>query len=263
MVVSVRMASATVSTPAAIEQALALLGPEDRPANPRLKDGYLDLLGEADPTGAHRGQRAALNRMMPYIYAGLVHPVIARLVAGVKAPGRHKERRMALEMLGLVGGECVLDVGCGPGATTRLFADAVGEDGLVVGLDASPPMLAAAARRTRNRNLAYIRADGAVLPFRSSSYDAVSSFGALHLFEQPMRAVDEIVRVAKPGARIGILATCELESKEAKGRTPRRAGGMFMFRRDQITGALRDHGLLDIEQRVMRMAQFVSARKPA
>jgi hypothetical protein len=75
--------------------------------------------------------------------------------------------------------------------------------------------------------------------------------------------VEEIVRVAKPGARIGILATCELPSKEAGDRTQRRQGGMFMFRRDQITGALREHGLLDVEQRVMRMVQFVSARKPA
>ncbi len=262
MVVSVRMASTIVSMPAVTERALALLEPRERPSNVRLRDGYVDLLGEADPIGPHRGQRRAHSRIMPYIYGGLVHPIIVRLVAGIKAPGRHEERRMALEMLALAGGECVLDVGCGPGATTRLFADAVGEDGLVVGYDASPPMLAAAVRRTHSKNLAYMRGDGAVLPFRSSSFDAVGCFGAIHLFEQPMRALDELVRVAAPGARIGILATCELPSKEASG-TQRRAGGMFMFRRDQITGALHEHGLLDVEQRVMRMAQFVSARKPA
>ncbi len=248
--------------PAAIEQALTLFEPAERPADVRMRDGYLDLLGDADPTGSHRGQQAALNKMMPYVYVGLVHPIVARLVAGIKAPGRHEERRMALRMLGPSRGNRVLDVGCGPGSTTRLFADAVGEDGLVVGLDASPAMLAAAVRRGPSGNLAYMRGDGAVLPFRTASYDAVGCFGALHLFEQPMRALDEIVRVAAPGARVGILATCKRESEERRG-TAKRKSGMFMFTRDQITGALRDHGLVDVEQQVMRMAQFVSARKPA
>ena len=44
-------------------------------------------------------------------------------------------------------GERVLDVGCGAGWTTRRIAEAVGPDGLALGLDISEPLLAEAARR--------------------------------------------------------------------------------------------------------------------
>jgi ubiquinone/menaquinone biosynthesis C-methylase UbiE len=258
------MASTTTSMPAAIEQALALLEPGQRPASGQISDGYVDLLGETDPIGPLRGQRVAHNRLLPYIYVGLAHPITVRLVAGLKAPGRREERRMALEMLQPARGDRILDVGCGPGSTTRLLADAVGDDGLVVGLDASPPMLAAAVRRSRQKNLAYMRGDGGVLPFCASSFDAVGCFGAIHLFEQPMRALEEIVRVAAPGARIGLLVTCELQSKEVNdGSPPRRQAGMLMFRQHEIPDKLRDLGLLDVKQQVMRMMQVVSARKPA
>jgi hypothetical protein len=41
-----------------------------------------------------------------------------------------------------------------------------------------------------------------------------------------------------------------------------RASGLRMFDRDEITGALRSHGLVDIDQRLTGMAQTVSARRP-
>ncbi len=263
MVVSVRMASATVSMPVAIERALALLGPEDRPANPRLKAGYIDLLGDEDPIGSHPGQRVALSRVLPRIYERLWRPIVLRRIAGRKAPRWREERQMAVRMLALSSGHRVLDIGCGTGNFTRVFAEVV-NGGLTVGLDASPTMLAAAVRRTQAANVAYVRADGGVLPFRASSFESVCCFGALHLFAEPMRALSEIVRVLAPGGRVGLLTTCELPSKSGGADSPGRSvNGMLIFGPDEITGVLREHGLLDVEQRVMRMAQFVSARKPA
>jgi SAM-dependent methyltransferase len=262
MMMSVRMASATASMPAAIEQALALFEPEDRPANARLKDGYLDLLGEEDPLGPRFAQRSSLSRLAPFVYIRLAHPLAMRAAAGLKAPGVREEQRLALAMLDLSSGDRVLDLACGPGHFTRRFADATG-DGLVVGLDASSPMLAAAARRTKSANVAYIRGDACALPFRASSYNAVCCFGALHLFEPPMQALDEIVRVLAPGGRVAFLTTCEDNpSASSDGSEVRRFGGMLMFARDELTGALGDRGLVDVEQRVIRAVQLVSARKP-
>ncbi|HEX6620709.1 MAG TPA: methyltransferase domain-containing protein, partial [Solirubrobacteraceae bacterium] len=62
---------------------------------------------------------------------------------------RDVRRRRALvrEALGARAGERVLDVGCGPGFYAEELLGEVGPEGTVVGIDASPPMLAAAAER--------------------------------------------------------------------------------------------------------------------
>lgn len=264
MVMSVRMAPATVLTPAAIERALALFEPEDRPSDVHVRDGYLDLLGQDNPLGPRFAQRSSLGRITPLIYVRLAHPLAMRAAAGLKAPSAREEQRIALRMLDLSSGDLVLDLACGPGHFTRRFANMTGDEGLVVGLDASPTMLAAAARRTKNGNVAYMRADACALPFRASSYDAICCFGALHLFEQPMRALDEIVRVLAPGGRLALLTTCDDGRRSSgDGTEVHRFGGMLMFARDRLPGALADRGLVDVEQRVVRAVQLVSARRPS
>ncbi len=175
----------------AIEQALALFEPTRRPAELHAEHGYLDLLGERDPTGVHPGQRLMLSRALPLIYQRLWRPLGARLLMGVTGPGTDEEHQIALGMLSIRPGDRVLDVGCGPGNFARDFARAVG-DGLVVGVDASEPMLAAAVRGSESANLAFVRGDACELPFRDRSFDAISCFAALYLIEDPMRALDEI-----------------------------------------------------------------------
>src|ERR1700757_3680535 len=50
-------------------------------------------------------------------------------------------------------GERVLEIGCGTGAATIPFAEAVGAQGRVVGVDISQPMLAAARKRVAESGL--------------------------------------------------------------------------------------------------------------
>jgi ubiquinone/menaquinone biosynthesis C-methylase UbiE len=248
----------------AIERALALMQPRHRAAATRLEHGALDVLGDEDPTGGHPGQRLMLNGALALIYERLWRPLGGRLLMGATGPGMRDERRIALEMLALSPGDRVLDVACGPGNFTRVFAGAVG-DGLVVGVDASRAMLACAVRDTGDANVAYVRGDACALPFGDGSFDAVCCFAALYLIERPLRALDEIARVLAPGGRVALLASCK--------RTPLPVGptnavvrglsGVRIFARDELTGALRERGLADVEQRVAGFAQFVSARKPS
>src|SRR5213594_4059169 len=53
-------------------------------------------------------------------------------------------------------GENVLEIGCGTGAATVPFAEAVGERGRVVGVDISEPMLAGARKRLADSGLGNI-----------------------------------------------------------------------------------------------------------
>ena len=46
--------------------------------------------------------------------------------------------------------------------------------------------------------VAYVRGDAQDLPFRDQSFDAVCCFAALHLFADPMKALDSITRVLTP-----------------------------------------------------------------
>jgi ubiquinone/menaquinone biosynthesis C-methylase UbiE len=256
------MRSRSAGPAPAVEQALALFEPGRRPAVGHLGSGYLDLLGEGDPTGVHPGQRLMLSRGLALIYERLWRPLGGRLLMGATGPGTRDERRIALRMLELSPDDRVLDVACGPGNFTREFGR-VAEQGLVVGLDASRSMLAVAVAETDAANLAYICGDACSLPFRDGCFDAVCCFAALYLIEEPMRALDEIARVLAPGGRVALLSSCHRGPLPIglTGALVRTLSGVRIFARDELTQALRDRGLTAVEQDVMGLAQFVSARK--
>jgi SAM-dependent methyltransferase len=244
----------------------SVLAPEHRSARPAPRHGYLDLLGDEDPTGGGPGQRLMVSRALPLIYERLWRPLGGRLLMGALGPDTAGERRIALEMLRISPGDAVLDVACGPGNFTRAFAGAAG-DGLVVGLDASRTMLAQAARERPDGNPAHpawVRASATDLPFRDGSFDAVCCFAALYLIEEPLRAVAEIARVLAPGGRVALL------SSVGRGPLPAAAAdavvrpltGVRIFGRDELTDALRGHGLVDVRRRISGLAQFVSGLRP-
>jgi ubiquinone/menaquinone biosynthesis C-methylase UbiE len=248
----------------AVERTMALLGSRQRVPKAALRAGYLDLLGEQDPTGAHPGQRLMLSRTLPLIYERAWRPIGARALMGVRGPGPRQEQRMALQMLQLRGEDLVLDLACGPGNFTRSFAKAA-KPGLVVGLDASASMLELAVRETEAENVAYVRGDACELPFPDACFDAVCCFAALYLIDRPLAAIDEVARVLAPGGRVALLTSCNRGPLPAglSDAVVRRLTGVRIFARDELRDALAARGLVDIDQRVMGLAQFVSARRPA
>lgn len=249
--------------PAAMEQALSLF------ADPRPSDnldytrGYLDVLGQRDPTGTRLGQRLMVSRGLPLVYQPFWRPLGGRLLMGLSGPGTAKEHEMARAMLSIEPGDRVLDVACGPGNFSRDFAAAAG-DGLVVGIDASASMLDVAVRETEAANLAYLRGDACALPFRDGSFEAICCFAALYLIEEPMRALAEIVRVLAPGGRLALLTSCNRGFLPAGAASTivRALSGVRVFGRDELTRALHEDGLIEIDQQVSGLAQFISARKP-
>src|SRR2546427_12869954 len=63
--------------------------------------------------------------------------------------GRRRAYRTLLGAGDVRRGDRVLDVGCGPGYFARMLAEAVGEEGSVVGIDAAPEMTGYASRKAR------------------------------------------------------------------------------------------------------------------
>ncbi len=108
------------------------------------------------------------------------------------------------EAVDLQGGERVLDVACGNGntalAASRRFAD-------VVGVDYQPRLLEQARERAAVEGLliSFDEADAEDLPFGDDSFDVVLSTCGVMFAPDQQRAADELVRVCRPGGRIGMV----------------------------------------------------------
>ena len=109
-----------------------------------------------------------------------------------------------VESLEIIPGERVLDVACGSGNAT--LAAARRAWGNTVGADFVPALLERARERAAAERLEieFVEADAQALPFDDASFDVVTSiFGAMFAPDQEKTAA-ELLRVTKPGGRIGM-----------------------------------------------------------
>ena len=102
------------------------------------------------------------------------------------AGGEQKFTEVGLQLLGVRAGESALEVGFGTGHSLGWLARKAGASGLVAGVELSPGMIAASRKRIqpkgKERSVQMIQGDGALLPFASSSFDAVFLSFTLELF---------------------------------------------------------------------------------
>lgn len=222
-------------------------------------NGYIDVLDREAPRVDTVAQRLMRTRGYAWIYqAG--RP-IGRRLAGSPRLGRDADRRLIASLAKLRPGMTVLDIGCGPGNFTGWFGRYLGADGLAIGVDASEPMLLRAVADNSGESVVYVRGDACGLPFRSATTDAVCCLAALYLINDPRTAVEEFVRVLRPGGRLVILTSVS-PSIPGVGAAIARFGGVTVFGKDEITGWLDDLGLVDVEQTVEGLAQTIAATKP-
>jgi SAM-dependent methyltransferase len=246
---------------------LALLA--HAPERPDFSHGYLDLMGDAEPEPTGLAQRLMHTGFVPRIYERWWRPALFRVAKGPRGLSDAAEHRLARDWLALSPGDTVLDVACGPGNFTRGMARAVGRTGLAVGLDASPSMLARAvadgqpAAGRGASTAVYLRGDAADLPFRPAAFDAVCCFAALPMFADPMRALDRMTDVLRPGGRIALMASYGRGGPllRAAQQVPGRMLGMTVFGTQEITGALRGRGFTGIRQHVAGLIQFIGATR--
>src|SRR5262245_7532172 len=95
---------------------------------------------------------------------------------------------LLIERAGIERGACVIDVGCGTGATTLRLAAAVGAHGSVLAIDISEPLLAAARRRALDggyANVRFVRADAQSHRLERGCYDLMASRFGVMFFDDP------------------------------------------------------------------------------
>jgi arsenite methyltransferase len=114
-----------------------------------------------------------------------------------------RRRALVHEALGASPGDRVLDAGCGPGFYVAETLDRVGPEGSVVGVDASEPMLALAAKRCEGHdNVGFERGDVTALPVESETFDRALSVQVLEYVDDIPAALTELLRVVRPGGRV-------------------------------------------------------------
>jgi SAM-dependent methyltransferase len=109
--------------------------------------------------------------------------------------------------LGLRPGQRLLDVGCGLGDAALALAVDLGDDGEVVGIDSSSAMVAAANARSTGMRARFAVGDACSLVEPDDSFDAVRSERTLQWLADPIAAVQEMVRVVRPGGRVSLIDT--------------------------------------------------------
>jgi ubiquinone/menaquinone biosynthesis C-methylase UbiE len=133
---------------------------------------------------------------------------------GVQEARNVEVTAMLLQAAQIAPGERVLDVGCGPGATTLPYAAAVGPQGHVTGIDIAEPMLAVARKRVaeqRLNNVTLILGDAQVYPLPPTSFDLVTSRFGVMFFADPTAAFRNLCGALRPGGRLCMAVWASIE----------------------------------------------------
>lgn len=146
---------------------------------------------------------------MSFPKASEVNPTYFELQAYWGATKHLGGKRTTEELAGLcrIGNDsCVLDVGCGVGATPALLVKKYGAR--VVGVDISPLMIERARERVERerlgRRVELKMADVCSLPFGDGEFDSVVCESVLTFVRNKERALREMARVLKPGGYLGL-----------------------------------------------------------
>ncbi|MBV8095659.1 MAG: methyltransferase domain-containing protein [Acetobacteraceae bacterium] len=149
---------------------------------------------------AHGSPRADYDAIAPFYDSG---------------PGRAKaldpELLAFLENRASSDAPWLLDIACGTGNQLIANRAAVPEANMV-GVERSSGMLRQAWQKSRN--IAWVQADAAALPFPAASFDFISCQFAIHHFQDKAGMLREAFRVLRPGGRFALRNLCPQESSD-------------------------------------------------
>jgi ubiquinone/menaquinone biosynthesis C-methylase UbiE len=155
-------------------------------------------------------QLEGLNRSLARFY-DWISPIYAGFIKmGFLAfGGERKGRKEVLDRLELSGGR-ILEVSIGSGDNLPYLFESpnVGE---IYGLDISVGQLAHCRGRAAKRgwSVELFLGTAEALPFKAETFDSILHIGGINFFSGKKQAIDEMIRVARPGCKIVIADESE------------------------------------------------------
>ena len=123
---------------------------------------------------------------------------------------------LLMEMTEVNGEDEVLDVACGPGLVACEFAPHVKH---VTGIDITEAMIEQARKRWEESgldNVEWMTGNAVPLPFEDNIFSLVITRYSFHHFLEPAKALEEMVRVCKPGGRVLVADVCVADEHSAE-----------------------------------------------
>jgi SAM-dependent methyltransferase len=115
------------------------------------------------------------------------------------------------DLAGVRAGQCVLDVGCGPGALTAVLVERLGA-GSVAAIDPSAPFVAALQQRLPGVDVRQGTAER--LPHDDDVFDATLAQLVVQFMTDPVGGLREMARVTRSG---GVVAACVWDHGGGRG----------------------------------------------
>lgn len=133
---------------------------------------------------------------------------VAALEDRARAPTYQAMFRTLVDLMAPAPGETILDVGCGAGSLDRMLARRLGAANPITAIDVNRFLLGEAAALAREDGLEdairFAPGSAEALPFADASFDCLFSVTVLEECDAD-RALAEMVRVARPGGRVGVI----------------------------------------------------------
>jgi ubiquinone/menaquinone biosynthesis C-methylase UbiE len=193
-------------------------------------DGIVRILNEQDVIGRNKRYQGLYDSFAPfYSFAQKLVPLYYRMMRLFRKNVEEDPFRGFITKLGVKPGEKVLEVSIGTGDNVHFLPKGIA----LYGLDISLGMLKQCYKRYRKSSPSPILVHGMAeeLPFKDATFDVILHIGGINFFTNKAQAIQEMIRVAKPGARFIIADETEKAAKESESMIIARR---FFKNRDEV-----------------------------
>jgi SAM-dependent methyltransferase len=189
----------------------------------------------------------------------------------------HHPTEMMLDLAEIGPGSRVIDIAAGDGGQSIAAAGRVGDSGEVLATDIAPKFVELANEVASRMGLEQLKAkvmDAEALQAPDSSFDAAISRLGLMYLPNPLRGLEEIKRVLRPGGRVSVIVFTTAEKtpfqsvpvrliRERRGLPPPepgRPGPFSLGAPGALAGMLAKAGFKDVQEYLMEAPlRFASA----